>query len=177
MIYNQFFFPWKVPSMNDLNEFRAIQGPQRGGWLLRKAGKKKPNSFRYNKYNEIKQLWSKRVSDFVTKKKFAKIDACYFNYLVVEKERRRDPSNICSAAIKFVEDGLQTAGVIPNDGWDNVLCINPQWVLHRKCEHSGLFLVMSSYILEFNHLCEMYLMETNVSKFKIETTKREIISA
>ena len=36
-----------------------------------------------------------------------------------ERKRNRDPDNVC-AAKKFVLDALVKAGVIPNDGWENI---------------------------------------------------------
>lgn len=157
MIYNTFWFPWKVPSLNELNEFRAIQAPARSSIIMRRSPKKKKGNYTFNLYNKVKQEWSKKVCNSVKKSGFKQIDSCYFNYLVVEKTLKRDPSNICASAIKFIEDGLIQAGVIPNDSWANVLGINPQWVLHRKTEKPGVLVVMSEKIISFEVLCIMYL--------------------
>lgn len=46
-------------------------------------------------------------------------DARYWLFVWREPNKRRDPDNI-SAGTKFVFDGLQTAGVIENDGWKQV---------------------------------------------------------
>jgi hypothetical protein len=56
----------------------------------------------------------------------------HWGYLFVEKDRRRDPSNIMSVAIKVIEDGLQGAGVIPNDGWADVVTIVTHFVVGKS---------------------------------------------
>ena len=159
IIYNTFFIPGKVPSLNDLNAFRAIQGPPRSSMILRRSpGKKKKNTYTFNKYNDEKQKWSKIVYDTVHKQTFRQVNSCYFHYLVVENTLKRDPSNICSSSIKFIEDGLMKAGVIPNDGWDNVLGIVPEWVLHRKAK-PGIHVVMADERLTFRQMKSRYIVD------------------
>ncbi len=153
MIYNTFWFPWKVPSLNELNSFRAIQAPTVKSMIVYSGKKKK--TYQYNLYNEVKQKWSTKVCGIVKKEGFKQVDSCYFNYLVVEKTLKRDPSNICASSIKFIEDGLIKAGVIPNDGWNNVLGINPQWVLDRKSDN-GVFLLMSTDLVKLEDLARAY---------------------
>jgi hypothetical protein len=144
VIYNSFWIPHKVPSLNELNAFRAIQGPARGKNIINLGGKQsKKGGYRFNLYNDTKQKWSKIVLDIVTKQGFQKVESCYFNYLVVEKTVKRDPSNICASAIKFIEDGLMKAGVIPNDGWKNVLGIKLDWI-HDPSGENGVMVCMSS---------------------------------
>jgi hypothetical protein len=173
IIYNQFWIPGKPPSLNDLIAFRAIQGPPRSSMILRRSpGKKKKNTYTFNKYNDEKQKWSKIVYDTVKKTGFRFTESCYYNYLVVEKTRERDPSNICSSSIKFIEDGLMKAGVIPNDGWDNVLGIRPEWVLHRTAS-PGIFLIMSEELISYSELVFMYRNTQPKSVF--DECRREIL--
>ena len=47
------------------------------------------------------------------------IGLAVYTYCWYCADKRRDPSNIASAC-KFVEDALQAAGIIKNDGWKNV---------------------------------------------------------
>jgi hypothetical protein len=157
IIYNTFWIPGKPPSLNDLNAFRAIQGPPRSSMILRRSpGKKKKNTYTFNKYNDEKQKWSKIVFDVVKKTGFKFTESCHYSYLVVEKTVKRDPSNICSSSIKFIEDGLMKAGVIPNDGWQNVLSIRPEWILNRKGQ-PGILIVMSSERLNLVTIVDMYI--------------------
>lgn len=44
----------------------------------------------------------------------------FIRYKWIEKNRRRDKSNIAFAK-KFLEDGLIKAGVLDNDGWNNIV--------------------------------------------------------
>jgi len=44
-----------------------------------------------------------------------------------EKSRRRDPDNIAFAK-KFILDGLVSAGVLENDGWNQVNSFTDEWV-------------------------------------------------
>jgi hypothetical protein len=174
IIFNSFWIPHKVPSLNELNEFRAIQGPPRGKSIINLGGKqsKKKGGYRFNLYNQTKQKWSKIVKDIVTKQGFQKIESCYFNYLVVEKTVKRDPSNICASAIKFIEDGLMSAGVIPNDGWNNVIGINPQWVLHRTGDN-GVMVFMTDKYVELKALKHLYMDQLFPGVFW-RSCKREI---
>lgn len=142
ILYNTFFIPGKVPSLNDLNAFRAIQGAKQTS-IIRFKKKKKASSYQYNMYNEVKQKWSAAVVSVVNKKPFNVVESCYYSYLMIENTKKRDPSNICATAIKFVEDGLMKAGVIKNDGWDNVLGIIPYWH-HDKIAKMGVCVFMAS---------------------------------
>ncbi len=141
MIYNTFFFPGKVPSMNELLYAKASAQKKGGTWLLdRNKGKQ---TFQWNRYNDIKKDWSARVLKIAERSKAVFCGEAFFSYMIVEHTKRRDPSNIAASAIKFIEDGLIKARVIPNDGWDNVLGINTYWIHTRDIE-AGIYLAMSS---------------------------------
>lgn len=49
----------------------------------------------------------------------ANMDRIWLDITYVCKNRRKDPDNI-AAAKKFILDGLVAAGVIPNDGWNEI---------------------------------------------------------
>lgn len=146
VIHNAFFVPGKVPSLNDLLEARGARAPTLGSIILRRRpGKAKSRGARFDLYNDIKQDWKQRTIRALSAP-FVRVQRAYFGYLVVEETLKRDPSNICSAAVKFIEDGLVEAGVIPNDGWDNVLGIRVNWV-HRKGREPGVYVVMSDRLI------------------------------
>lgn len=44
----------------------------------------------------------------------------FIRYQWIERNRRRDKSNVAFAK-KFIEDGLVKAGVLDNDGWNNIV--------------------------------------------------------
>jgi hypothetical protein len=50
------------------------------------------------------------------------------------------------------------AGVIPNDGWDNVLGIIPEWVLHRKAK-PGVVVIMADERLTFRQMKSRYIVD------------------
>lgn len=142
VIHNAFWIAGKVPSLNDLLEARGTQRPVSGlGILRQKLSKGKGLKHRFDRYNEIKQDWKRRTIKAVGSP-FVRVKSSYFGYLIIEETYKRDPSNICSAAVKFIEDGLVEAGVIPNDGWEQVLGIRVHW-LHRKGREPGVYVVMS----------------------------------
>lgn len=140
VIHNAFWVEGKVPSLNDLLEARGATKPVAGLGILRgKLGKSK--QARWDLYNDIKQDWKRRTIRAVGSP-FVRVKSAHFGYLIIEENYRRDPSNFCSAAIKFIEDGLVEAGVIPNDGWKEVRSIRMHW-LHRPDRHPGVYVVMS----------------------------------
>lgn len=155
VIHNAFWIPGKVPSLNDLLEARGAQAPVVRSIIMRaKPGKAKSRGFRFDLYNEIKQDWKARTVRAIGTP-FVRVQACYFGYVIVEETLKRDPSNVCSAAIKFIEDGCIAAGVIPNDGWANVLGIR-MVCLHRPGREPGVYVVMSEYKLDESELAIQY---------------------
>ncbi len=147
VIHNAFWIPGKVPSLNELLDAKSKNQPILRSIIMRqKPVKGKGAANRYSLYNEIKQDWKQRTI-YALGTPFVRVQSCYFGYLVVEENMKRDPSNVCSAAIKFIEDGLVEAGVIPNDGWEQVLGIRVHWVLRRGVE-PGVFVVMSDRALD-----------------------------
>lgn len=152
-VYNKFFFEGKIPSLNELVDFKASVSPMKRTWLVHSG--KKPGTYRFNKYNQVKQDWSKKVETVVAQEGFETVEACYFTYIVVEKTRKRDPSNICSSSAKLIEDGLIKAGVIPNDGWNNVLGICNYWV-HEPKGTAGVLVLMTDVVIMPCTAMELY---------------------
>lgn len=151
VIHNAFFVPGKVPSLNELLDAKGGTAPRVQSIIMRHLPKKgKGRGARFDAYNDIKQDWKQRTVTAIGAP-FVRVKAAFFSYLVVEETLRRDPSNICSSAIKFIEDGIVEAGVMPNDGWDNVLGIRVHWV-HRKERRPGIYVVMSDVKLSEEQL-------------------------
>lgn len=142
VIHNAFFVPGKVPSLNELLDARGRSTPRVASIIMRHLPKKgKAPGIRHDAYNDIKQEWKRRTIGAIGAP-FVRVKHAYFGYVIIESERRRDPSNICATAIKFIEDGIVEAGVMPNDGWGNVLGIRVHW-LHREKHRPGIYVVMS----------------------------------
>ena len=155
VIHNAFFVPGKVPSLNDLLEARGAVAPVIRSIIMRqKPTKAKSRGHRFDLYNDIKQDWKQRtVAALGTP--FVRVEACYFGYVIVEETLKRDPSNICSAAIKFIEDGLVEAGAISNDGWKQVLGIR-MVCIHRVGRPPGVYVVMSNHPIDEGQLIVEY---------------------
>lgn len=157
-------FPWKVPSLNELNFMRGITGKK--SWLLKPGGTKSKSGYQFNAYNQTKQDWEAKCTRHILKMGFNKVESCHFHYLVVENTVKRDPSNICSSATKFIEDSLQKVGVIPNDGWKQVLGIRQYWHLDRDSD-CGVMLVMADQPLSQNAIVSYYNQwKLNSNSFK-----------
>jgi hypothetical protein len=155
VIHNAFWVPGKVPSLNDLLDAKGTRRPIVRSLIMRaKPAKGKQRGGEYDLYNDIKQDWKQRTVRAVGAP-FVRVASAHFGYVVVEADRRRDPSNICSAAVKFIEDGLVAAGVLPNDGWDNVLGIRVHW-LHRVGHEPGVYVTMSDEPLSETQLTLEY---------------------
>jgi hypothetical protein len=157
VIHNTFWIEGKVPSLNDLLDAKGgAKAPLMRSIIMRqKPAKGNQRGGRFDLYNDIKQDWKQRTVR-ATSVRHARIDKAFFGYLVIEQTLKRDPSNICSSAIKFIEDGLVEACIIPNDGWNNVLGIRVHW-LHRKLARPGVFVVMSDAPLPEAELVAEYL--------------------
>lgn len=155
LIHSAFFVEGTVPSLNELLDAKGGSAPViRSIIMRRKPGKGKRDGRRFDLYNEIKQDWSARTIRALGPGT-RPVESAFFGYAIIEPTRRRDPSNICSAAIKFIEDGLVLAGVIPNDGWDQVLGIR-MVCLHRPGREAGVYVVMSEHPLSEEQLTIQY---------------------
>lgn len=51
------------------------------------------------------------------------------SYTFRENDRKRDPSNVASAAIKFIEDALVGCCVLAGDGWAHIESYSVAWEL------------------------------------------------
>lgn len=154
VIHNTFWVAGKVPSLNDLIDAKGTRAPIIRSIIMRQKPKKGQRGGGFDLYNDIKQDWTQRTIRAVGSP-FVRVTSAYFGYVVVEERKNRDPSNVVSAAIKFIEDGLIKAGVIPNDGWGNVLGIRPVCI-HRPGREPGVYVVMSDRRIDEDDLVLHY---------------------
>lgn len=155
VIHNAFFVPGKVPSLNELLDAKGGTADKKRLLILRHLptkGKRTPQWV--HAYNDIKQSWKRRTIAAIGSP-FVRVKAAYFGYVVVEQAKMRDPSNICSSAIKFIEDGIVEAGVMNDDGWAQVLGIRVHWI-HRAQREPGIYVVMSDVRLDEEQLEREY---------------------
>jgi len=109
--------PVRFPS---LNELLAAAGKRHGRWSA---------------YAEMKRNTEAAVVLCLRTARIAPVKVpVVMHYLLVEENRRRDPSNVASVVVKVVEDALQRAGVLENDGWKQILGIRLSWEKGERSE-------------------------------------------
>lgn len=104
------WIPGVFPGMNEITK-------------AAKSGRGKGNG-----YSRMKAANDPRVVLALRGVPFPKIGKARFAFEWHEAQRRRDPDNV-TAGQKFVLDGLVKAGVIPNDGWNEVAGISHEFVV------------------------------------------------
>ena len=140
----KYWIPGKVPSMNELIYAKQVTNPHQSSWLLDK--KKKKATHMWNKYNEIKKAWTNRVHKIASLElPPSPLKSVYISYHVIENTKKRDPDNFCFSAIKFINDGLVKAGVLENDGANNVTGLKTTWEFNSQVEPGIIVTVIDAY--------------------------------
>lgn len=103
-----FFIPGPLPGMNDF------------------AGKKS----RWH-YTALKKDWQQVIGVHIHLAKLQKMQWATVTFLWKEKNRKRDPDNICSAQ-KFVLDALVSKGILPDDGWDEIMGLSHRFSVQAR---------------------------------------------
>lgn len=79
-------------------------------------------------WNRLKQKWGRTVVLYARAQGFETIQTpAHFELEFIEPNRRRDPDNIISGGCKVILDALVQAGLLSDDGWDEVASILPSW--------------------------------------------------
>lgn len=113
------WIPGPLPGLNEILDARGIVMKTKDGVARRHDG-----------YSKMKRTWSERIALYARQQGFATVTgAAHFWYNIAEPNRRRDPSNFVAGAVKLIEDALQDAGLLKNDGWEHVLSIKTEWRL------------------------------------------------
>ena len=97
------WIPGRLPGLNELEKARGI--------VFKGA--------RGNGYNRLKQDSQRRII-LLARSQLTPVSRAQFAYEFHEPDKRRDPSNIAGGGIKIIEDALQLAGIIHNDGWASI---------------------------------------------------------
>lgn len=103
---------WVAGRLPSLNQVIEMSAGANSGW---------------SKYGEVKKKWSQQIVLMARVKNLQPIPPSYFGYLCCEPNRRADPSNIVGGAVKVIEDALQMAGLLQNDGWNDILGYVGYW--------------------------------------------------
>ena len=103
------YIPGRMPGMNDFLDLAKRQGRARSS-----RGKV------WNSYNKLKNHWMEVIHWECVKQGIQPVEKASFEFLWVERNRRRDKDNIAGGGRKLILDGLVCAGILPNDGWKQV---------------------------------------------------------
>ena len=111
----QLTIPGEMPGMNEIIDARRI------------------TNGRWNAYTKMKRECGAKVALFAQMANAPKITgAHHWVYHLFCRNKLRDPSNILFGAAKFIEDGLQQAGLLENDGWGQVLSIRGRFNVDKE---------------------------------------------
>jgi len=91
------------------------------------------NQARSNRYvaAKAKKEQTQRVEWFAKMAKVPKYEKAFISFRWMEPNMKRDPDNVV-AARKFILDGLVEQGVLPNDGWKQVLGFRDDWAVNDE---------------------------------------------
>lgn len=93
------------------------------------------NKQRYNRFAgaAVKKKETERVAleCMVQKLKPIKVPV-FITYYWFCKNKRKDKDNIAATGHKFIQDGLVTAGILKNDGWEDIVGFEDKFSLDAK---------------------------------------------
>lgn len=124
--------PGRLPG---LNEVIAAKGNSRVG---KRGG-------RWDAYQGLKRETGQTIALLAIAQRF-RVEGKAFTYVFAEPDRRRDPSNFIAGGVKLIEDALQGAGLLENDGWDQVGEIRAHWCVNKA--HPAVFLISGAETLD-----------------------------
>lgn len=101
-------------SLPGLNEIIAAHGTARV--VMGRRGK----PVRISKYDVLKKRWGGLIATLCRVQRIQPVRRAQFTFCWTERNKRRDPDNIAAGGRKLILDGLVTAGVLANDGWEQV---------------------------------------------------------
>ena len=102
-----FFIPGPLPGMND------FEGNTR--WAYRRA----------------KANWDLIISIAIKQAKLKPMQRVFITLEWREQSKRRDPSNFTGMGKKFIEDALVKCGILPDDGWDEIIGWEDSWAVNK----------------------------------------------
>lgn len=102
----RFTIPSRLPGLNELL-----------GWstsFYLRGGK------RLSKYTECKRNLTDGIAALAKAARLKPVERCHLTFYWTEPNRRRDPDNIAAGGRKLILDALVKAGVLQNDGWQQI---------------------------------------------------------
>jgi hypothetical protein len=122
------WIPGKFPTLNEVLDART------------RFSRVESDKKRWNEYTAIKRGWEHHIGWLVRAQHLEPVKSAFFTYVFFEENKRRNPSNVVAVGIKIIEDALQKAGIIKNDGWSEVLGFAAYWDLDPKNPGTAVFL-------------------------------------
>lgn len=113
----ELWVPRRVPSLNEVLDQRGVTY---GNGVRRFDG-----------YAVMKKSWAQDVAVLCVKAKLKPVKRVRLHFTIVEPNRRKDPDNLVGVLGKLVTDGLVQAGVLPDDGWDEIESLAYEWCLGK----------------------------------------------
>jgi len=108
----KFFIPKRLPGLNEIIKANKAMVP----WLSK--GKR-----RVYQYTILKADIEQSIIDYIKMQsdgnagKLIKFESAKIDFLWIEPNRRRDPSNVCAGGRKFILDAMVKCGLLVNDNW------------------------------------------------------------
>lgn len=119
----EFFVPGPLPNLNEI--IGAAKGYNGRGFA----------------YSKMKREWTALVVEAIEKANLNPVLSCEVVFIWHEKNKRRDPDNF-SVGKKFILDGLVKAGILENDGWDNITRLTDVWMVNK--DRPGVWVEITS---------------------------------
>jgi hypothetical protein len=94
-----------------------------------------------NEWSKVKKRWHDIIDRLCTEQGFDCPASGYFNYFLIEENKRRDKDNVGAGAQKVIQDALVKRGSLYNDGWKTVLGYRHFFAV--DADRSGVFLVVT----------------------------------
>ena len=125
MIY-KIVIPCRMPNLNDLLDAHHI------GFKWKTKGKAVIVSA--SKGSQMKKDWQKKcelpIKNALKGKKLSTPIDIHYHYFEINKQR--DKGNIHGFCQKVFEDAMQSAGVLPNDGWTEIRNVTTEFNVDER---------------------------------------------
>lgn len=160
------WIPWRLPKLNQLLDARGSIYTPKGKKST--SGKTKHIRALPNGYSVMKKHWTSLLAMHMRTRGFSVLPGCWdFTYLFVEPNSKFDPSNISSAAIKFIEDALVKDKRMEGDGWATVHSITCYFAASKDLPPGVLLAISDNSVARprENELLEQAETMSNAARF------------
>lgn len=80
-------------------------------------------------YTAAKKQWGETIGWEIRKQHLRPMNRVFIQWIWQEKNRQRDPDNVCAIGRKFVLDALVEMKILTNDGWTQIEGWTDTWVV------------------------------------------------